>query len=861
MTKSLAKILFYTFFLFTHLTFAQIKVTSLPVNVNGVFDSQFFDQNEMRNITLLNSGWNVYYESDPQKKVAATLPAIFEGEESLVFEKDITFSSDEIKNKQLRLEFLGLNYSAEILVNGYSIYKHTGGAYPFEVVLPNDILKENSKNSISVKVNRKLNSDRTIPAEQRFLFPAYNGGIIRDVYLKEVSLFHFAGVKNNYTLNQNFSRAIVNFRIGIENSAFSNQSSKTNSSEEFLIRINLYTTGSTTLLAKGDYLQTMSSEIHESNIQFEILNPQLWSPQEPNNYDCELSLLENGQLVDKTIRQISFFQLQKTDAGLVLNGNHFSLNGTTYCSNETSLRKISSYQKLKDDLSLIKSTGFNAIRFAKTYPDPYALKLCQQMGLFALVELPINSVPEEILSKNDFQLNAEHSLIEFFNAYSKFSNALIFGIGSSFLPNSSVTENFLSVLGKHINAHGFLSYASFVGIQRSKIESIDFTGLELHAVRISHLKDELESAADNYADHSLFISEVSYPNYYGSAAGYLTQYSSEAQAKYFGDFINLAKEINLSGFFINSLFEYRGAFPSLYAGYSPDGFYKIGILGSSRNLNGIAYKVVASKLSTNEKVTIPIGAAKDDSPLSFILIALSLAILLAILINTKKKFREDCTRALLRPYNFFADIRDHRILSGIQTVVMMMIQAGSASLLFTIFLYSLKSNILFDKIMLSFGSATLMKILSYMAWNPQSCFFILFLVFVAKFAVLSLIIKSASFFIKTRIEIFSIFYTVVWSFLPLTLLLPIELILYKTMISSSIVTIIFIFFIIYFLWIFQRLLKGIYVIFDIRHGIVYLYSILLLVAVLGGIFIKFQLSYSTFNYVCNVIKQYKSMIF
>ena len=859
MTKLRTRILSYIIFLFSSLTFAQIKVTSLPTNVNGVFDAQFYNQNETRNVTLLNSGWYVYYENDPQKKVETTIPAIFEGEESLVFEKGISFTSDEVKNKQLRLGFLGLNYSAEILVNGYSIYKHPGGSYPFEIVLPNDIIKENANNTISVKVNRKLNSENTIPVEQRFLFPAYDGGIIRDVYLKSVSLFHFSQVKYDYTLDQNLSKAFLNFKVNVENSAY--KSDQTNTSKEFLVRINLFAKGSATPQAKGDFVQTTNAEIHESNIKLELPNPQLWSPDAPNSYTCEVSLLENGVVVDKTVRQISLYQLKKSESGLLLNGNPFTFKGTTYFLNETTLRKTTSYQKLKDDLSLIKSTGFNSVRFAKCYPNPYALQLCRDMGLFALIELPINSVPEDILSKNDFDLSAEHSLKEFINVYSKYSTAVMFGVGSSFLPNSQTTEDFLGKLGKIIGDNKFLSYASFVGIQKSKIEGIDFIGLELMSVPVSRIKDEIDSTGGNFADQSLFVSELSYPNYKGGASGYLTKFSTEAQAKYFGDFINFAKDVSLPGFFINSLFEYRGAFPSLYSGYSSDGFYKLGVLDNYRNLNNIAYKVIASKLTTNEKVTIPIGATKDDSPLSFILFALALAIVLAVLINTKKKFREDCTRALLRPYNFFADIRDHRILSGIHTAIMMLIEAGAGSLLFTILLYFLKSNILLDKIFLSFGSATLMKVVSYLAWNPQSCFLILFLVFVVKFALLSLAIKFASFFIKTRVEIFSIFYTVTWSFLPFTLLLPIELVLYKILIAGSINAVIFIFLIIYFLWILQRMLKGIYVIFDVRPSSVYFYFLVVVIVILGGVVLKFQLSHSTLYYISNAIKQYKSMIF
>jgi hypothetical protein len=56
------------------------------------------------------------------------------------------------------------------------------------------------------------------------------------------------------------------------------------------------------------------------------------------------------------------------------------------------------------------------------------------------------------------------------------------------------------------------------------------------------------------------------------------------------------------------------------------------------------------------------------------------------------------------------------------------------------------------------------------------------------------------------------------------------------------------------------LLKGIYVIFDVRPFLVYLYSFLILIIFFGGIILKYQLSSSTLYYILNVLKQYKSMI-
>jgi len=854
MTKVLNR-LFILIILLQNLLLAQIKVTSLHQNQRDIFDQIFFDKNDYRNVDLMNSDWKVYHESDPEKKVSVSVPAIFEGEESLIFEKQISLTETQIQSSQLVLGFLGINYSAEISINGYNIYKHSGGSYPFELALPKDILKENSV--ITIKVSNKLDSEYSVPSTQRFLFSSLSGGIIRDVYLKTVSTIHITNNSFSYSFDQNLSKAVLNFKIDIGNSDF-----KTNSiSSDVIIRINLFSPGSTSAQAKGDFVQVISQEDNEVKCRLEISNPQLWSPQTPINYLCDVSLMRNGQVIDKSIKQVSFYQLRKDETTLTLNGSSFSLQGTTYLFDETTLRRMNAYDKIKDDLTLIKNTGFNAVRFSKQFPNPYAIKLCQELGLFAVIELPINSIPEEILSHNDFQLKAVRLIKNFLSSYSEYSNTIIVGVGSSFLPNSEISSNFISNQSNTIKGKGFLSYASFIGIQTAQIQNLDFYGIELYSSPIDETKDQLQKSIDALGKNSVFISEVSYPDYKGNTSGYLTKYSSDAQAKYLGDMIDLSRQLKLSGIIINSLFEYKGEYASLYGGYSVNNIYKFSLLDKSRNLNSIGYKVIAAKLSGNSKVTIPIGTRKDDNPIIFIILALLLSIIMAVLINTKKKFREDCTRALLRPYNFFADVRDHRIISGVHTAILMLIQAGSVSLLMTILLYFYKSNFLLEKIVLSFGHHSLIKFISYLSWNPQVCFAVLFILIIIKFAVISLIIKFASFFIKTRVEFTSISYTVIWTFLPFTILLPVELILFKVLVNGNFSIVVIIFLILFMLWILQRMLKGIYVIFDVRPMKVYLYSFLVIILVVGGILLKYQLTSSTFYYISNSFKQYNSMIF
>jgi beta-galactosidase len=837
---------------------AQIKITSLPQNQNGIFDPVFYDKNEYRNVDLLLYDWNVYPENDNEKQISTSVPAYFEGKESIVFEKRISFTSQQIQNSQFILGFLGLNYYAEIFVNDYNIFKHQGGSYPFEIALPKDILKENS--IIKIKVSNKLDSESTIPVLQSFLFPNLEGGIFREVYLKSVPSLHITYSSYSLTFDQNFAKASINFHVGIGNSLFQ-KSSQLLQSKDVLLRVTLTANGSTSPQAKSDFVQTITAEDNDVTCRLDITNPALWSPAKPNYYLCELSILRDGQVVDKTVKQIAFFAFDKNRDRFLLNGTPFSLQGTTYYLDETSLHRMVSYQRIKDDLTLIKNTGFNAVRFAKSFPNPYSLKLCQELGLIALIELPLNSVPEEIFEKNEFQLRTFNFLKTYVNCYLEYGNTLMIGVGSSFLANSTATENFISKLCQTLKDKKILSYASFVGAQTAEIPDLDFYGIELYTTPVDASKEHLQKIIKDLGKSSVFISELTYPNYVGDQNGYLTKNSSDSQAKYFADMITLARDLNISGFFINSLFNYNGAFSSLFGSYTNNKIYKFGILDFSRDLNSIGYKVLYSKLNDGTKVTIPIGSKKEDNPIIFIFIALFLSLIMAALINLKKKFREDCSRALFRPYNFFSDIRDRRIISGLHTAVLMMVQAGSVSLLFTILFYFLRTNIFMEKIVLAFGSHTLMKWISFISWNPMICFVILFFIIILKFILISFIVLTASVFIKTRVEFMGVLYSVIWSFLPFTLLLPVELLLFKILVNGSFTIIILAVILFFGLWVLQRMLKGIYVIFDVRPLTVYFYSILFIILIACGVILKYQYTNSTIYYIENAIKQYKMMIF
>ncbi len=830
---------------------SQVKLKELPpANPNEV-ENLLFGQSSLRKVFNLDKGWKVFPLDNPEDAESIGIPNNFEGETTLVYEKTINFSQEEYNNFQFKLHFLGVNYYSEILINNFVIYKNSSDI-PFDVELPKDLIKPNFNNILSVKVSFKLDSENTLPFKQRFLGPKNQGGIIRNVLIEYIPNRNVDLINYSYVL-ESAAKARLNCSFKVDLAKKANDST---AAGDYKIVVQLQGRNKAAADYRAEQTVSYSKNSFVTNMALDILNPELWRPETPNFYYLKIQLLSGGQVIDESEKTISFYSLTVNNNNVILNGSEYLITGTTYYISNSHFANIISLYNLREELKTIKNIGFNAVRFAQALPNPLALKICEEIGLLAFVELPINSIPGEYSANSTFLNQAKTYLNLFIDKYYCYSSISAFGTGSGYLANSKshadIITSFADIIKSKTNK---AVYASFTGFPETAIKGVDLYGIELYEKSVKAFEPGMLASIEKLGKSRVFISGATYPVYKGISSGYVNDFSSEGQAHYFSTLIDFSINKGIGGYFINSLFDYAGDFNSLFTSYNSAKDFNVGVLGKDKNEFSLPYKVLFSKLHDNEKVTIPIGTGKDDSKIFFILIALGLSVLMAALINTKRKFREDCTRALVRPYNFFADIRDHRIMSGLHASIVMVVVLGSFALLATIVLYFLKSNLLLEKILLSFGSRRIMSWVSYLAWNPVPAFILIFVWMTVKFGAISLLIKAASFFIKTKVSIQNIMFTIIWAMLPLVLLIPVELVLYKILSMNVANIYIYIFLTVFILWILQRVLKGVYVIFDVRPFTVYLYSLLIIFLVLGGIILYYQFSNSAIYFIINAFKQ------
>jgi beta-galactosidase len=847
------------FFLFLPFSKAQIVFKELPGYSIAGNDSLFFDITSVRGIIPLNGLWKVHPADDEKaQKVSINVPSVFHGEGEIVFEKNFTISLEDIKNYQMKLVFFGINYSADISVNKNIIYRHPGGEFPFEVDLPKDILNIDKSNILSVKLSYKLDSENTIPVKQRFLFPQNFGGIIRDVYIHLIPNISLRDIDISYKYFPGSRSAMLKINSRAEDREFSKQSDSLEEKNELTYRINIKSPDGNVLKnqIESKFTLTPNKDIN-FNDNLTINSPVLWSSVIPKSYIISLELWRGETLLDKTNRTIAVYSLMTGKDSILFNGQSFELNGVTYLPSNGDYGSLETYQEMENDIKLIKETGFNAVRFAKVVPHPYLLELCERYGLLALIELPINSIPEALAQNTNFIERSKNFLLNFIHGYRQFSAVAAVGLGSGYIPEIDAQMQLINRLDDDLKSSwDVLSYASFADLNIEHTDSLDLYGIELLNIPPKDASESIDDLKTKLGSGRVFISSATYTVNAGNTDGYINKYSYEAQAKYFEEVINYTMSSGIAGFFINSMFDYEGDFPSLINGYSKDNIYNIGIAGTNRNTNRLAYKVVFAKLHNTEAVTIPIGSKKDNAPMAFIIFGLFLALIMGVLVNSGRKFREDSSRALLRPYNFYADVRDQRIMSGYHSTVLGLVISAVMALLIDNILFYLRDNIFFERILLSFGSPTILSTFSYLAWHPALSLIWLTLLFVIFVPLLSIIIKAASFFVRTKVFISSIYYTTIWSLLPMVLLIPVGIILFRILSADIANTYIYMGLLIFLLWSFYRLIKGIYVIFDVTAGTVYFYSILLVLLIMGGFILYYQITNSVIDYMKLVFIQF-----
>jgi len=264
----------------------------------------------------------------------------------------------------------------------------------------------------------------------------------------------------------------------------------------------------------------------------------------------------------------------------------------------------------------------------------------------------------------------------------------------------------------------------------------------------------------------------------------------------------------------------------------------------------LSYAMFKALLNDEKEPLLRSGTTNSDTPLIFIFLSFSLGIAFFVLISKFRRLREYMLRALIRPYNFYSDIRDQRLLSLGQTLSVGLLSSATLAIVLSTMLFVFRSSFGTEYLyMILLPTGFLRTLLNEITWTPELGFFFFTFIGIAAHAGVAGIILFSAFITRTRLFFIDAFTISVWSALPFLLLLPIALALFKVLSATGSAMWLMILMLALFVWYFARMLKSTAVVFDIRSLYVYAGGSGLLTLFIGIILTYYSSKVSIFNYL------------
>ncbi len=335
----------------------------------------------------------------------------------------------------------------------------------------------------------------------------------------------------------------------------------------------------------------------------------------------------------------------------------------------------------------------------------------------------------------------------------------------------------------------------------------------------------------------------------GNQSGYSDPTSTQSQAKFLSDVYMILERSGIAGGIYWAYNDYRTDRPLLTVNNADQYIASCGLVTLGREVR-IAGKTLGALYTDQRPPDIAIGEYNAPSTVLFIIIGIACAIAFLLLINNSRRFRENVFRALLRPYNFYADIRDQRILSTVQTTVLGGVIAVTFAVIFSSLCYYYRMDEAFDFVLGALlPSDGLKELIDYVIWRPPLSVIAFTLFFFLLLVIVTLLIRFGSVFVRNKI-FFNDAYTIsIWGALPVLLLIPLGMILTRLLVLPSAGILAFMVVLAILLWLLYRVLRGTAVIYDVRSSRVYLYAIGGMVVLVVVLCVASDNIYAMFSYV------------
>jgi beta-galactosidase len=850
-------LLFCLFFTFNFVAYSQVKFYKGSRNFDLKKDFNNLFLSDYRDIIDLKGNWE--YSLDDETWNNISIPSSYSYNKKIIFQKKFFTPEKYISRKNFLLVCYGINYQCEIYINNEFVGHHIGGYTSFVIRVPDRIINRENDNTIKIVVYNNLDSKGTVPLQQQVGGWKNYGGIFREIYLLSISPIYFddIDVSHNLTPNYNSANIKVSYEITsteLKKLSLDNFNIVSNQKNSFELSFQVLDRSTNTVVAQSYSLpfEIESDKNIKLSLETVINSPLLWSPDSPNFYLIRSEIKKNGKIIDQIDVSYGIKDVKIIKNDFYLNGKLFELKGINYVEDYPDCGNALTYEQIEKDIVSIKNLGVNIVN-ARYHPvNPYFVHICDKYGIFICQTIPVWNTPSDFLGVAEYNHIIENYTKEMVIRDKNNPSIFAWGIGLTFNSSDRVAYQYcteMQNLIKSIDNKHFVYYQSAFITNDTCSLITDFCMANIDASDIKRFSSLLTIWKKKNLNKTIVINILGTLIVPENHNGFSDPQSTEYQAHFIFDRFRNLKQQYVNNMFLTTLADFKSEVPILMFNNNADRFLlTVGVQNHNRE-NRISYNMLRALYNDEKTPNLVLGNYNQSHPIIFIVFGLILLIIFAYFFNAYRRLRENIVRSFLRPFNFYADIRDQRIMSSIQTVIMGFIIVGTISLVTANLLYFYRFNFLLDYILSYILLSNEVKLwLIYKIWDPFIFILSFILINLILIVLLTIFLKICVVISKKKIYLINLFTVIIWSALPTICLIPIGMILSRIVENDAYLLPMLALLLVFILWFFYRLIRGISIVVDVRLSKIYFYSLLLIIIFVGSYLFYLDYSYSIVSY-------------
>ncbi len=767
-----------------------------------------------------------------------------------VYSREFLIDANAAARKSWHLVFFGVTDEVDIRINGRSIQRHPGGMAPFTFRIPDRLIRA-GVNSIELEVgSTSTRTTITLQNARHAVKPRL--GVIREVLLVGTAHAWTSAIRTTQSISS--SGATLAVEATVTSGPLERLIAASDAAQQVpganrgtvVVEANVLNP-SGTVVGRGNPVTLTLESSRNVAAQFLIPVPQVerWSSKTPTLYTVELRILHHGALIDDMRANIGFRSVRiasgKQGRQIVVNDTVMPVYAVDYIEDRPIVGASMAARHYEHDVRQMKTLGVNTVRVRYGAPHPYFMNLCDRYGLFVIVDLPASDIPESLLALDETTARLRNAADRVTMAYDSHPSTLAYNVSDGLDERSPATRDYHELIGVEIRKRGTALLCKT--IPSGLAAHISEGGFDFIFLRYLTPSDRANFAtsveqAQRVVTRAALLSTFGVAVSPDNNQGFSDPLSRQAQALVIRDMAKSTTDAGLAGYSIMAFNDYRRARPTMNIESEDPYLASYGLVDQWRQRR-VAFDMVVSIINDEKEPLLQAREFSDDTPLVFITTGLLLALTLLFLGNRSRRFREYVIRSIVRPYNFYADIRDQRILSAVQTTLLGGVIAACVGLVIASLLYFVRTSELVEYVLLLLiPSNGLYELVRSIAWNPAMAVTVMSLVAFTVMIAVSVVLRVGALFVRNRIFFRDALTISVWSSLPFVMLLPIGVALYQALSAAALSVWVPIAVVGLIVWVFLRILKATSVVFDVAPTIVYSIGIGLVVVCLAtGIWI------------------------